>query len=118
VAAKKKTGAKKGRAKKPGARKPPDLETRLAAASERLHTLLVAQPSGQEALRQVALAGQHFWTLEAQRLSAAGEHEDARRAMVTAIDEAKLAAKIAANGIVDRLEALEAMARPRTLPSR
>jgi len=86
-----------------------DLEAQIYSATENYRELIQAHPDTQEALRQVALAGQRLWALEGQRLRVLGRHEDARRAMATASDEGKLAAKLAANSVVDRLAALEKM---------
>jgi hypothetical protein len=103
--------------KKPSPDKPetadPVLTRKIKIADKEYKRLLAIDSDHYEHLRAVHLAGQLVWNLRADECYAAGKHDAARKASMTAESHGKLAAKLARDSIVDRVAALEAEVRKR-----
>ncbi len=83
------------------------LERDIAAAEAEHRRLLLSDGTDYVHLRATHLAARLLWSLRADQCFRAGDHDGARKASTTADEHAKMAVRLDANNVVDRVAALE-----------
>lgn len=83
-------------------------DPKVDAAREEYEALLADDETSFEHHRKLALAGRKYWSLAANQLQQAGEHDAARKAASTANEFAAEAHKLERDSVVDRVAAIEA----------
>lgn len=108
----------KGRGKKASAKPKPktdaqskltikQLERDIAAAEAEHRRLVLSEATDYAHLRATHLAARLLWSLRADLCYRRGLHDGARKASTTADEHAKMAVRLDANNVVDRVAALE-----------
>lgn len=83
------------------------LERDIADAEAEHRRLVLSDATDYAHLRATHLAARLLWSLRADLCYRNGDHDGARKASTTADEHAKMAVRLDANNVVDRVAALE-----------